>query len=51
MRVSRLYKKPETVEPEEFPAGRIVAWAIVGLVILAGLALYFRYEHFVRPLL
>ncbi len=51
MRVSRLYKKPETVEPEPFPTGRIIAWAIVGLVIIAGLALYFRFERFMRPLL
>ena len=51
MRVSRLYKKDETLEAEEFPTGRIVAWAIIGLVILGGLALYFRYERFMRPLL
>lgn len=51
MRVSRLYKKDETLETEAFPTGRIVAWAIIGLVILAGLALYFRYERLMRPLL
>ena len=51
MRVSRLYKREEDVETEVIPRGRIVAWAIVGLVILAGVALYFRYERFMTPLL
>ncbi|HVA58087.1 MAG: hypothetical protein WBQ26_13940 [Gemmatimonadaceae bacterium] len=51
MRVSRLYQKEEEVEAEEFPASRIVAWAVIGLVILGGLALYFRYERFLTPLL
>jgi hypothetical protein len=51
MRVSRLYKKEEDPETEEFPTSRIVLWAIVGLVILGGLVLYFRYERFMRPLL
>ncbi len=51
MRVSRLYKKEEDVAPEVFPVGRIVIWALVGLVIVGGLALYFGYERFMTPLL
>ncbi|HEY5219752.1 MAG TPA: hypothetical protein VIJ16_08080 [Gemmatimonadaceae bacterium] len=51
MRVSRLYKKEEDVETDVFPLSRIVLWAVIGLLILGGLALYFRYNHFVTPLL
>lgn len=51
MRVSRLYKKEEDFEVEATPAPRLVLWAVVGLVILAGLALYFRYERLMTPLL
>jgi hypothetical protein len=51
MRVSRLYKKEEDVETEVFPVPRILLWAVIGLAILAGLALYFRYERFMTPLL
>lgn len=51
MRVSRLYKKQEDLETEVFPVPRIILWAVIGLVILGGVALYFRYERFVTPLL
>ncbi len=51
MRVSRLYKKDQDLETEVFPVPRIVLWAVIGLVILGGMALYFRYERFVTPLL
>ena len=51
MRVSRSNKKDEAPEADTFPTSRVVTWAIVGLVILAGLALYFRYGRFMRPLL
>ncbi|HVB30641.1 MAG TPA: hypothetical protein VNE60_03845 [Gemmatimonadaceae bacterium] len=51
MRVSRLYKKDQDLETEVFPVPRIVLWAVIGLVILGGVALYFRYERLVTPLL
>ncbi|MHB1862116.1 MAG: hypothetical protein ACYCVL_04020 [Gemmatimonadaceae bacterium] len=51
MRVSRLYKKGQDLETEVFPVPRIILWAVIGLVILGGMALYFRYERFVTPLL
>lgn len=51
MRVSRLYKKQPEPETEVFPASRIALWAFVGLLILGGLALYFRFGRFMTPLL
>ena len=51
MRVSRLYKKEEDVETEEFPVSRTLLWAVIGAAILAGIALYFRYERLMTPLL
>ncbi len=51
MRVSRLQEQEESVESEPLPVSRIVIWAVVGLVILAGLALYFGYERVMAPLL
>jgi hypothetical protein len=51
MRVSRLYKKEPEVDAEIFPVPRVVGWVVVGLVIVAAIALYFRYERFMTPLL
>ncbi|HET7633049.1 MAG TPA: hypothetical protein VFK16_12150 [Gemmatimonadaceae bacterium] len=51
MRVSRLYKKEAEVETEVIPAPRIVLWLVIGLLILAGIALYFRYGSYLTPLL
>jgi len=51
MRVSRLYRKEAELETEVFPATRIALWTVIGLVIVAGIVLYFRYERFMTPLL
>lgn len=51
MRVSRLYKKEEAAEIEVFPLSRIALWAVIGLVILVGITLYFRFDPFMTSLL
>lgn len=51
MRVSGVFKKQVEVKPEGIPASRLVPWVVVGVVILAGLVLYFRYGSLMTPLL
>ncbi len=51
MRVSEVVKKQVEVEPEVVPASRLVPWAVVAVLILAGIVLYFRYGPLMTPLL
>ncbi len=51
MRVSGVFKQQTDVEPEVIPAARVVPWAAVGVLILLGLILYFRYGSRMTPLL
>jgi hypothetical protein len=51
MRVSGVFRKQMEPETETIPASRLVPWAVAGLLILAGLVLYFRYGPLMSPLL
>ena len=51
MRVSGVFKKQVEVRQEVIPASRLIPWVVVGVVILAGLVLYFRYGPLMTPLL
>jgi hypothetical protein len=51
MRVSGVFKKQEEEEAEVIPASRVVLWGVIGLVIAAGLVLYFLFDRFMTPLL
>ncbi len=51
MRVSGVFKKQVEVKPEVIPGSRLIPWVVVGVVILAGLVLYFRYGPLMTPLL
>lgn len=52
MRLSRIFR-PEDVESVEdaVPMRRTLFWILVGLAILAGIVLFFRYARFLSPLL
>jgi hypothetical protein len=51
MRVARLFKLEEEPEPRRAAFTRTLLWGAFGLVVLAGLVLYFSYESMMTPLL
>jgi hypothetical protein len=52
LRLSRIFRQPEPApDPDAVPLRRVLVWALVGLVLVAGLVLYFKYERLVAPLL
>lgn len=42
---------PDSHDTERTPTARIVFWAVVAVVVLAGIALYFKYSGALAPLL
>ena len=51
MRVSGVFKKQVEIDTTVAPAHRKFLWAAIGVVIVAGLVLYFRYNRLMTPLL
>lgn len=52
MRVTDFFENQEPdTGPTEVPVRRIVLWIVIGLAILAGLALYFVNQRSITPLL
>ncbi|NUO95331.1 MAG: hypothetical protein HOQ17_13210 [Gemmatimonadaceae bacterium] len=52
MRLSRIFRRSDaTADPDAVPLGRALLWALVGVALLLGLVLYFKYERVVLPLL
>ena len=52
LRLSRILR-PEEIRnlEEEIPLRRIVGWVLVWVVLIGGVALYFKYARFLTPLL
>ena len=42
---------PTPPEPEGVPYGRLAVWIVLGVVLLIGVYLYFRYESNITPLI
>lgn len=52
LRLSRVHGNPETAtDPDAVPLGRALLWVAFGVVLVAGLVMYFMYERLVSPLL
>jgi hypothetical protein len=49
VRLSRFIRNPSSGE-DAIPLRRVIVWALVGVVVILGLVLYFRYERLVLPL-
>ncbi len=50
MRVSGTEQHGETPPEQRVPIGRAVLWGLIGVAILVGVFLYFRYERILAPL-
>jgi type VI protein secretion system component VasF len=50
MRVSGTDPQDKPRDDERLPLRRAVVWGIIGLAILLGVVLYFRYERVLAPL-
>lgn len=52
LRLSRIFGKAETsTDPDAIPVRRALLWAVFGVVLVAGLVLYFKFERVVVPLI
>ena len=52
MRLSRILGKAETsTDSDAIPVRRALLWALFGVVLVAGLVLYFKFERVVVPLI
>jgi hypothetical protein len=50
LRLSRLLPQP-SANADAVPLRRVLLWALIGVVLVVGLVLYFRYERQIQPLL
>ena len=50
MRFPSTERPPETSDEQRLPLRRALVWAVIGLVVLIGVLLYFRYERVLAPL-
>ena len=50
MRLSRILRNPEAPATEALALRGVVLWTLVGVAIVVGIALYFRYERTLTPL-
>ena len=50
MPVPSTERPPETSDEQRVPLRRALVWGLIGLVVLIGVLLYFRYEHALAPL-
>ena len=52
LRLSRIFGKAETTaDPDAIPVRRALLWVLFGVVLVAGLVLYFKFERVVVPLI
>jgi hypothetical protein len=52
LRLSRSLRTPEpTTDPDAVSLRRALGWGVLGVVLVVGLVLYFKYERVVIPLL
>ena len=52
LRLSRILRQSQsTPHTDAIPLGRALLWLAFGVVLIVGLALYFKYERLVVPLL
>ena len=52
MRLSRIVRRSDTdLNAEVVPLRRAIMWGVVGVAILVGLVLYFKYARLLSPLL
>jgi len=52
LRLSRIFGKAETsADPDAIPLRRALLWAVFGVVLVAGLVLYFKFERVGVPLI
>ena len=50
MRVSRILRNPEAPATDTVALRGVVLWTLVGVAIVVGIVLYFRYERTLTPL-
>ena len=50
MRVSGTGRHDEPRDEQRVPVRRAVMWALIGVVVLVGVYLYFQYERVLAPL-
>ena len=50
MRVPSTERPQETSDEQRLPLRRALVWGLIGLVVLIGVLLYFRYERLLGPL-
>jgi hypothetical protein len=50
LRLSRFLRRPSS-NVDAVPLRRVLLWALVGVALVVGLVLYFRYERQIAPLL
>ena len=50
MRVSRTERPDESQDEQRVPARRAVLWGLIGVAVIVGVVLYFRYERVLAPL-
>jgi hypothetical protein len=52
MRLSRVVRQADTPsDAETVPLRRALLWVLVGVALVVGLILYFKYEPLIQPLL
>jgi type VI protein secretion system component VasF len=51
VRLSRILRNPDAPAADHLGLRSIVLWTLVGLAIVVGLVLYFRYERTLTPLI
>ena len=51
MRVSRVFRPEDGPTEDAVPVRRTLFWIVVWIAILFGIGLFFRYAHFLAPLL
>jgi hypothetical protein len=50
MRVSGTERRDEPPDEQRVPTRRAILWALIGVAVLVGVFLYFRYERVLAPL-
>jgi hypothetical protein len=51
LRLPRFFRRSDKQHGADFvPRRRVILWALVGLALLTGIVLYFKYEPYVVPL-
>jgi hypothetical protein len=52
LRISRILRgQGSTPDPDAVPLRRTLLWLLFGVMVMAGLVMYFKYERLVVPLL